>query len=123
MKNVTVLDAGVFTNNPFQLLRPDFSKTFPTIKNTLQMRATLRAGQYAWPGGYQMYLITLDGSSLCFECGRKEYAQISSAIRYPRSNDQWRVIGTALNYEDNDCACDHCGKKIPASYGEQDDEA
>ncbi len=120
MTKLIELDDGFYVKDPvLRMFRPNIAKTYPTIKTTHEMRATLRAREIAWPGGYQMYLITMDGSALCFQCARKEYKQVSEAIKTPRSNDQWRVIGTAINYEDNDCTCDNCNRKIPASYGEE----
>lgn len=98
-------------------LRPVFSRGFPAIHNTHEFRAAIRNGQFAWPGGYQLYLICSDGAPLCFECGRKEARNILPAI-HAKDGSGWRVVATDINYEDNDLHCEHCSSKIPAAYGD-----
>lgn len=34
----------------------------------------------------------------------------------------WRVAGCAVNWEDTELRCDHSGERIPAAYGESEDE-
>ena len=85
------------------------------IKTTAQLRAILRAGPYAWPGGYPMFFVTNDGDSLCFECVRAEYRSVSYSIRH-KVNDGWRVVACCVNWEDNDMICDHCGERIESAY-------
>jgi hypothetical protein len=99
-----------------------YSRTFPSIHNSLELRTTLRAGPYAWPGGYQMYLITSDGEAMSFEAARAEYYQLAYAMRH-KLNDGWRVVGCEINYEDNDMVCCHTGKKIPAAYGDDHEDS
>lgn len=83
-----------------------------------EFRETLRAGPYAWPGGYQVFLYMSDGDEICFECARKNAEEILYAIRNPHivSNDGWRVTGSDINWEDSLMICCACGKSIPASY-------
>ncbi len=57
------------------------SQHHTTIATGLQFRETLRAGPYAWPGGYPLMLLCSDGGALCFDCGRSEAHQIIRAIR------------------------------------------
>lgn len=97
-------------------LRAEYCKTFADISNTLQLRATLRAGAYAWSGRYPLYFITSDGAALSFETVRAEYAQVSRAIR-DKSNCGWRVVACAINYEDSGLTCEHSGKPIESAYG------
>ena len=96
-------------------LRANYSRSHREINSTADFKATLRAGAYAWPGGYQMFLITSDGAALCFDCARKESRQILPSIA-SKSRDGWRVIACDINYEDLELYCDHCSKLIPASY-------
>lgn len=102
-------------------LRPVFSRAFPAINTTAEFKAALRNGAYAWPGGYQMYLICDDGGALCFDCARKNARDILWAIENDkpgsRDCDDWRVMATNINYEDSDLRCDHCSQPIPAAYG------
>jgi hypothetical protein len=61
-------------------LRPNYRRTHPEIRNVADFKATVRAGGFAWPGGYPLYLICSDGGSLCFDCARKEARYIIPSI-------------------------------------------
>lgn len=87
------------------------------INNVREYKETLRQGQFAWPGGYQCFLVTRYGDTLCYACGRKEFRNIVLAIRH-KDDASWHVVGADVNWEDNDLFCDNCNTKIPASYGE-----
>lgn len=88
------------------------------IINTVQdYKQTLRQGEFAWPGGYQYFLVTSDGAALCYTCGRKEFRNVISAISH-KQDDGWRCIGADINFENKDLYCDNCSKKIPAAYGD-----
>lgn len=93
----------------------------PEIKTGLEYRETLRAGPYAWPGGYPLILVCDDGAALCFDCGRSETRQVIRAIRDKR-RDGWRVIGVAIHWEGPDEECAHCGRAIPSAYGDPADD-
>ena len=75
--------------------------------------------QYAWPGGYPLFLITRDGGTLCVECGKKEYKNIVRAIRQNMSDD-WNVTAVDINWEDPNMDCDHCNNPIESAYGERE---
>lgn len=98
-------------------LREVYSRGFPEIKTAAEFKAALRNGAYAWPGGYQMYLICNDGGALCFQCARKEARNVIWAIEN-KCSDGWRVCATDINYEDTELHCDHCSQQIPAAHGE-----
>lgn len=98
-------------------LRTDYNRTHGTIDNTVQLRSTLRAGQWAWPGGYPMYFITDDGAALSFDAVRDNYAQCSRSIR-ERCSDGWRIVACAVNWEDGELTCDHTGKPIESAYAD-----
>lgn len=85
------------------------------IASTRDMRATLRAGKYTLMGSYPVYLVTSDGACLCMDCARKEYRQVSYAVRHSL-NDGWRVVSCSVNYEDDQLTCDHCSKMIESAY-------
>jgi hypothetical protein len=97
------------------------SQHHTTIETGRQFRETLRAGPYAWPGGYPLMLLCSDGGALCFDCGRSEARQIIRAIR-DNARDGWRVIGCFVHWEGPDEECAHCGKGIPSAYGSTDDD-
>lgn len=77
-----------------------------------EFRESLRAGPYAWPGGYALALVMSDGELLCFDCARDEGAQIIRAIRM-QSRCGWRAVGVT-SLEGAECSeyCAHCGKVI-----------
>ena len=96
-------------DNTLHELRPRYSWHYSAIETTAELRATLRAGPYAWPGGYVLELVTHDGATLCFECARAEYRSISASIRHKLSISGWRIIGCQVS----ECReCDHCGRPI-----------
>lgn len=89
------------------------------ISTGLEFRQTLKAGPYAWPGGYPLILVCDDGGVLCFDCGKSEGRQIIDAIR-TRTNNGWRVSACVIHWEGPDETCNHCGKVIPSAYGGDD---
>jgi hypothetical protein len=98
-------------------LRKIFSRTFSRINTVAEFKATLRAGQYAWPGGYPMFLICSDGAALHFDCAKENARQIMESIA-TKANDGWRVVGCDINYEDSELVCDHCSDRIESAYGD-----
>ena len=98
-------------------IRPVFSSHFREIKTPAEMKATIRAGEFAWPGMYQLYFVTSDGGALSFASARKNLRSILDSIK-TQSGDGWRVVGCQVNYEDTSLYCDDSGEKIPAAYGE-----
>jgi hypothetical protein len=97
-------------------LREKYSFTFSGIETASQFKATIRAGAYAWPGGYPLYFITKDGAALCFACARKEARQVFWDFLNDCSTG-WHITGCAINYEEPDLTCDHCSKAIESAYG------
>lgn len=96
-------------------LRPVYQKTFSRINSTQEFKATIRAGEFAWPGGYQMLFVTSDGAPICFKCARKNSRSVFWSIKN-NCSDGWKIIATEINYEDENCHCDNCGNEIPAAY-------
>ncbi len=74
--------------------------------------------EYAWPGGYPMYLVTSDGAALCPKCCKAEYRQIVYSIKH-NLQDGWKVEGYDINWEDPNLYCDHCSKRIESAYAEE----
>lgn len=66
---------------------------------------------FAWPGGYPIVYLDKANNTLCPACANK--------------NDEFSEPLTAfyLNYEDNDCFCDHCGDQIESAYADDSDDA
>jgi hypothetical protein len=90
------------------------------IRTGRDYRETLRAGPYAWPGGYPLILVCEGGAALCFDCGRAEGPQILRSIR-DNSRDGWRIIGCQVHWEGPAECCAHCGREIPSAYGDPDE--
>lgn len=97
-------------------VRAIYSRTFSRINSTLELRATLRAGAYAWPGGYPMFFITSDGAALSFESVRAEYAQCARSTR-DKARDGWQIVACDVNWENAELTCEHSGKPIESAYG------
>jgi hypothetical protein len=89
--------------------------THTTISSGKDFRETIRAGAYAWPGGYPLYFITQDGAAICFDCAKKNARQIFADIR-AKYNTGWQVVALDINYEDADLDCDNCNKHIESAY-------
>lgn len=101
-------------------LRPNYSMHHSRINRVADYKATLRAGPYAWPGGYQLYLLLSDGEALCFTCGNKQARHVIASIQ-SNDRDGWQCVACDVNYEDTEMQCAHCYKPISAAYGGNDD--
>ena len=91
-------------------LRTNYSKHHREIESGQDLVASLRAGDYVWPGGYELSYITNDWALLCGQCVREELYQVIYSIRH-EINDGWRVIGSGVMYEGGNI-CDHCSKNL-----------
>ncbi|AXQ68542.1 DNA ligase [Caulobacter phage CcrPW] len=102
-------------------LRRAYSTAADPIETLSQVKAALRAGPYAWPGGYPLYFVTRDGAALSFDAVRSQFASVADDFMSDSSTG-WRVCRVEINYEDSDLRCDHTGKAIPAAHGDDEDE-
>lgn len=61
---------------------------------------------FAWPGGYPLYYLDTQGSTLCPECANE--------------NDGYSapLAEMGINYEDANLFCDNCSKQIASAYGD-----
>ena len=98
-----------------KLDRENYCRTHREIDTVADLKATIRAGKYAWPGGYPMFFITSDGAALSFEAVEQEFYQVVYSIRN-KIDDGWRVVGCDINYENADLVCDHTGNPIESAY-------
>lgn len=91
-------------------IRRDYAWSHRDITCPRELAATLRAGEYAWPGGYQMAFIS-DGGLLCFDCVRAEFRNIVWSIKH-KVSDGWRVVALTVLHEapDGPEYCSHCNK-------------
>jgi hypothetical protein len=85
-----------------------------------ELRAIVKGGPYAWPGGYPIYFACADGGALSHEAVVENWKNIRSSI--VRDDDpQWYVIAAGVNWEDPDLYCSHTCKRIESAYAEPDD--
>jgi len=109
-------DGDLYRDDNFaRPFRPNFKRTHSAITSMSEFKSTLRAGAFAWPGGYPLYLVTSDGAALCFECAKEEFHQVCWSIRHDVS-DGWKVVAADVNYEDSLLYCAHCDQQIAAAY-------
>ena len=80
------------------------------------LKQALRAGPYAWPGGYPLYFLSSDGSVLSFAAVRGELRQVLHALRHPGHDPWWEVVTVCTNWEEPDLCCEHTGQPIPCAY-------
>lgn len=120
---VSDCDGGLYDTRPNanvaeglgSLLRPNYRRSHRGMKNLNDVKATLRAGKYAWPGGYPMYFITADGGVLSFEAAQAEFHQVAWDWLH-NGNTGWRIVGCEINYEDTNLICDHTNEPIEAAF-------
>lgn len=86
-----------------EIIRRDYARHRQVIKNRRQLRASLRAGQWAWPGGYEVIYIDAGGLFLCHECVIENYKLIAGG-------DWDAIVGTCLDCELDEGVCSDCGR-------------
>ena len=100
-------------------IRKRYEWHYSHIRNTHELRATLRTGEYTELGSYPLFFITSDGAALHFKCARENYKQISWSIRNKDNTGGWKIEACEVNWEDSNLYCDHCNKLIESAYGEE----
>lgn len=84
---------------------------------TLQeIKTELRAGKYAWPGGYPKYFLTADGEAMSFEAVKQEWKQIVYAHLQNNRRDLWYIEAVGINWEDETMICCHTNAAIECAY-------
>jgi len=83
------------------------------------IKAALRNGKYAWPGGYPLYFVCTDGAVLSFEAVRAEWRQVvASVLAYRGGSTDWHVTMVETNWENPTLHCEHTGERIESAYAE-----
>lgn len=108
-------------------LRRPYSATYREISNLAELKATLRAGGFAWPGGYPLYFIAADGETVAFETVRAEFRRIcreylDAAKPGAWPDKAWLIAGCQINYEDGELYCAHSNARIESAYAEPEPE-
>lgn len=78
-----------------------------------EKESTGRYPAYAWPGGYPMYYLFADGEACCPSCANGDNGSEAGPDAEERD---WRLVGAAVNWEDPDLACAHCGTVLEVAY-------
>ena len=82
-----------------------------------EIKVALRAGKYAWPGGYPLYFIATNGDPLSFEAVRKGWRHVCEA-HIKDGPACWDVSAIDINYEDGDLRCAETGERIESAYAD-----
>ncbi|MBS3648820.1 hypothetical protein KEU06_09400 [Pseudaminobacter sp. 19-2017] len=104
-------------------LRPVYRKTAVTIHDVAELKATLRVGSHAWPGGYPLYIVLQDGSPITHDTARKNFRELVAAMWDENLRNDWRPVATGINWEDPDLYDAHTNERIPSAYAEPEEEA
>jgi hypothetical protein len=118
----TELSGELYRNGKWDApLRPLYSTHKRHIESGAELRAALRAGSHAWPGGYSVAFVTSDSAALCFKCARDNLRLITDSIRQ-RSRDGWRIVAITGEHEsDSACHCDNCNAEVWAGWEDESD--
>ena len=65
-------------------------------------------------GGYPMFYLDEDNSSVCAECVQE---QVNSGFSFCPE-----IVAACVNYEDEHLACDECSSQIECAYGKGDND-
>lgn len=90
-------------------IRRNYSRQHVRISSIADFKAALRAGPYAWPGGYPVAFIAINGDLVCHDCARENVFQVMWSIR-DDIRDGWQFCGQTVIEETYDDACSHCSK-------------
>jgi len=108
-------DGSLWNYRRKRTVRERYAMHTTHIHNTLDVRACLRAGKSTSLGGYALAFVMADGDTLCFDCVRNDYREVSEALRsqfrYPSNG--WRPLALAVECDsDSECICGQCNKVI-----------
>ena len=93
-------------------LRANFAWHHKTIKTVADFKATLRAGRYTFPGGYELFFIASDGATIRFDCARENFALVADSIKTD-ARDGWKIVACDIaEYYESGLYCDHCSREL-----------
>lgn len=90
------------------------------IETYEQLLESVRAGKYAWPGGYPVFFVTGDYEPLSYDAVVEELERIRTG--FEEGDPEWTVIGSGINWEDAELYCCHTGERIESAYAEEEAE-
>ncbi len=92
----------------------------PSLDLTPYLLENGNVQSYAWPGGYPIYFILQVGEAICPACVSRNRKLINEA--FADHDQQWNVVSSCANYEDDSLYCCRCNEKIESAYGEPEDK-
>jgi len=101
-------------------LRREFKRTFTAIETVSQLKATLRNGRFAWPGGYPLFFVTNDGACLSWQAVLDNLPECYAGIK-AQDESGWNIVACDVNWE-SELYCDHSGDRIESAYGHDENE-
>ena len=114
MKNPNTYEheGNIYAKGTHELIRQDACKHYRNIETANQLKSSIRAGEYAWPGCYQLFFITSDGASLSFASVKENFCAVLDSVK-TECSDGWPVIAITGEHEyDEPVFCDHSGEQI-----------
>ena len=84
------------------------NKTLQAVKQAIRQ-------PYAFPGGYPLYIVCVDGEALCIKCTLDNYKSVAQDTIWD-NRDSWHVAGVDINWENPSLPCAHCEENIETAY-------
>ncbi len=82
------------------------------------LKAFIRSGGYAWPGGYPTYLVMGDGDVIDCQAARENDRQILRSLRRRGTDLQWEPYQVFIHWEGAPLISAHSGREIESAYGD-----
>ena len=113
-KKLMVSESGdLVALDDFRVIREKYSYHFREIKNVRQFHSSLRAGKYAWPGGYELFFC-IAGDSICWDWVKENLNRERENVRQYSA-----VLCGSHETEPEQFFCCDCNKDLSA-YTEED---
>jgi hypothetical protein len=94
-------------------LRENYARHHRTIRTVADLKSCLRAGNYAWPGGYALAYLTDDGATLSPAAVRENLETVFQEIRDDYRGCGWRVVACFSTADcDEPVRCAHTSEYI-----------
>lgn len=91
-------------------------RRFDTRSNALQALQYVAREPYAWPGGYETFVITSAGEMICPKCVRENYSQMyRDTVSRGKRDCGWTVAAADATCNCDEATCDHCGRDLIAA--------
>ena len=104
-------------------LREGYRCTKREIKTGADLRATLRAGSWAFPGGYEIALYTSGGEMVSIKGLLADKGALYQALYDVRTRQHGRIVGADIYYEGPTMECAYTGLPIESAYGDPEENA